>query len=214
MLKEKLSESKLDKMKRKAKETWRESVNKSNGLTLIVVGYMTIIIVFLFDYADDNSKELINKLFSYLGTLNKWLVFLFLLSIISISMGKYVIRKNGEQLFLGKFLKQHAIKVDLFIVISTVLIIVIFTIIKLSIHYEWILLLKPILWLINKQFTLSVVSLILSFYIVFAVIEFYETITIIVLGIVNKFYEEIKLPLDRYTLLIGFIGIIISLITR
>lgn len=213
MDREELEEDTGNKNKININKPWSKFIGVSNGLSLFILGYFALIITFVLDYINDNSEKFINNLFKYLGSLDKSLIFMFLISILSISIGKYIMRKQGRELFLGKFLKHHSAKIDLFIAIVTFLMIALFITFELSIYFRWTLLLKPIVWLIEKKITLTLVSLLLSFYMVFALIESFETITMIILRIVNRFYEEIPLPQDRYALLISFIGIAISLIT-
>lgn len=214
MDKKQVSGSNEYKKKNPIKKVFIEMIDVSNGLHAIVLGYTLVIVILLLKYVSDNSEALVNNFFSYFETWNSWLIFCLLMAILSISFGKYIMRKKQATLFLEKFLKHSVIKIDLFMVLVTSMTIAVFLIFKLSIYFEWGILLKMFVWLLGKESTLWIVSLIICTYIVFALIEIFETITIVILAFVNKFYDEINSPLDRYTLLIAFIGVIVSLIKK
>lgn len=186
-------------------------ISKKDSIHFFASGYLLLIGTFAIDNLYKNSEKLINTLFNYLGNLRAELVLMFFLSILIISFGKYIMRKNHTISFLDKFFK-YATSIDIFIVMTTVMLSIVFLVFKISVKFNIILLLNLFVWLMEKPITAMLFSVVLVIYILFIAIELFETIAVALISIINKIYEEIQPSLDRYTLLIAISTTLVSLI--
>lgn len=188
-------------------------INKNNSLILLVIGHGLLISVFLMDFLEKNSESLLKVLITYLGKLSTTVVTMLLFSIAFISICKYIMRINGTISFLDKLPNVILRKIDIFVGILSVFSILAFPALKYSFKYKFKPLLEILIKLVENQFVLMCLALLLTFYIIFILMGLIETIFIFLVAIVNKVNRDLETPIEKYTLLLGFFGIIISVIT-